>query len=63
MAQMANMMIHSGNLKEVADLKDLDMICFVIAGACHDFRHDGYNNEYHVNSMSERAVRYHDESV
>ena len=25
--------------------------------------HDGFNNSYHVNRMTERAIDYHDESV
>lgn len=27
---------------------------------CHDFAHDGLNNAYHVNAISERARRYND---
>jgi hypothetical protein len=35
----------------------------LIAAVCHDFDHDGFNNAFHVNKMSQRALRYHDESV
>lgn len=30
---------------------------------CHDFGHDGMNNAYHVNAMSDRAIRYNDIAV
>ena len=39
------------------------MISFIIAAACHDYMHDGFNNSYHVNRMTDRAIDYHDESV
>ena len=35
----------------------------ITAAACHDFAHDGYNNAYHVNFMTDRALRYHDKAV
>ena len=52
-----------GNLKERCELSDMDLVAMLIAAACHDFDHDGLNNAYHVNSMTIRAIRYHDESV
>jgi len=58
--QMGYLFLMKGNLAEIADLNHLDMFSFIVAGACHDFGHDGYNNAYHVNSMSTRAIRYHD---
>ena len=39
------------------------MVSLLIASACHDYDHDGMNNAYHVNAMSMRAIRYHDEAV
>lgn len=39
------------------------MITAITASACHDFDHDGYNNAYHVNFMTNRALRYHDKAV
>jgi len=62
-AQMIYMMIKDGNLREIADLSYLDMVSAVIASACHDFGHDGFNNAYHVNFMTDRALRYHDKAV
>ena len=35
----------------------------MIAGVCHDYNHDGFNNAYHVNAMTTRSIRYNDVSV
>ncbi len=62
-AQMMYVMIKDGNLAEVAQLNYLDLISAITAAACHDFDHDGLNNAYHVNFMTDRALRYHDKAV
>ena len=62
-AQMVFMFTKMGNLRERIALTDMDFITMLIAAACHDYDHDGFNNAYHVNSMTHRAVRYHDEAV
>jgi len=46
-----------------ASLSELDLLSVVISAVCHDYGHDGFNNAYHVNTISERAVRYSDLSV
>ena len=56
-------MIKQGNLMDVAHLNFLDLVSAIIASACHDYAHDGFNNAYHVNFMTDRALRYHDKSV
>jgi hypothetical protein len=55
--------IQDGELHKIAELRHFDMVSMMISSVCHDFDHDGYNNAYHVNKMSARALRYHDESV
>lgn len=47
----------------VAQLNYLDMVSALTASACHDYDHDGFNNAYHVNFMTDRALRYHDRAV
>mmetsp|Transcript_5979 Transcript_5979/g.7647 ORF Transcript_5979/g.7647 Transcript_5979/m.7647 type:complete len:90 (+) Transcript_5979:89-358(+) len=34
-----------------------------MAGACHDFGHDGFTNTFHVNDITQRAIRYNEISV
>jgi len=58
--QIGYLFLTKGKLAQIADLSHLDMVAFLVAGACHDFGHDGFNNAFHVNSMSDRAIRYHD---
>ena len=62
-AQMLYMMIKEGKLAEVAQLNHLDLVSALTASACHDYAHDGFNNAYHVNFMTDRALRYHDKAV
>ena len=62
-AQMMYYMIKHANLETIANLNYLDMVSAITASACHDFDHDGFNNAYHVNFMTDRAIRYHDKAV
>lgn len=62
-AQFMFLLISEAQLDRVADLRYLDMVAAIIAATCHDYDHDGFNNAYHVNKMTMRALRYHDESV
>ena len=58
-----NVFINQGKLDEVIQLTYLDMVSALTAAACHDFDHDGFNNTYHVNFLTERTLRYHDKAV
>jgi hypothetical protein len=40
-------------LKNLAELTNLDVLSVLVAAACHDYNHDGYKNEYHVNVISD----------
>lgn len=61
--QMTFMLLTKCGLTKIAELGPLDEMSLMVAAACHDFNHDGMNNAYHVNAMTQRAVRYHDQSV
>lgn len=61
--QMMFVFLKQGGLQELAELNELDLLSILTSCVCHDFAHDGMNNAYHVNSISERAVRYNDQSV
>ena len=52
-----------GRLNKIAELTDLDLISVVTAAVCHDYGHDGFTNAYHVNSISDRAIQFSDQSV
>jgi hypothetical protein len=60
---MMNIILKQGGLTEVGKLNEFDLLSIIIGSVCHDFAHDGFNNAYHVNSISERAIRYNDISV
>lgn len=44
-------------------ITSLDLVACLIAAAVHDIGHPGTNNAFHVNSQSELAVLYNDQSV
>lgn len=58
--QMCYFMLTTGNLIGKAELNPLDVLSIVIASVCHDYGHDGFNNGYHVNAVTDRALRYND---
>ena len=62
-AQVMYLFIKHGNLDTLAQLNYLDMVSAITACAVHDFDHDGFNNAYHVNFVTSRALRYHDKAV
>jgi hypothetical protein len=62
-AQFMFLLIQDAHLGKMASLRYMDLFCALIAAVCHDYDHDGFNNAFHVNIMSARALRYHDESV
>ena len=60
---MMYLFIIQGNLAHLISLDFLDQVSAITASACHDYDHDGYTNMYHVNFMTDRALRYHDKAV
>ena len=58
--EMTFFFMKQGQLNNLAELTDLDLISVVSAAVCHDFGHDGFTNAYHVNSISDRAITYSD---
>ena len=61
--QMSYVFLTQGEILQFASLSELDLISIVISAVCHDYGHDGMNNAYHVNTISDRAIRYSDQSV
>lgn len=39
------------------------MMSYIIAAACHDVNHPGYNNVFMINTRNTLALRYNDISV
>ena len=52
-----------GNLKKKMRLTDLDIFAMLIGALCHDYKHPGTNNLFHINTQSKYAIRYNDTSV
>ena len=52
-----------GKLKDKMKLTDLDIFAMLIGALCHDYKHPGTNNLFHINTQSKYALRYNDTSV
>ena len=61
--QMSYIFLTQGQILQFAQVSELDALSLCISAICHDFGHDGFTNAYHVNQVSERAIRYSDQSV
>jgi 3'5'-cyclic nucleotide phosphodiesterase len=60
---MFNFLLLKGNLAKKLDLGQVEILSMIIGAACHDFGHDGFTNDFHKKSSSERAIRFNDQSV
>jgi hypothetical protein len=56
--QTTFIMIEKGNLINKLSLSNSDVLGTLLAAACHDFKHNGFNNNYHMNFRSKIATRY-----
>ena len=52
-----------GHLEEKLKLIPLDLFSMLVAAFCHDFKHTGQNNLYHINSKSKIALRYNGKNI
>jgi hypothetical protein len=50
-------------LKKKCQLDSWDMMCYILAGACHDLGHPGVNNLFLTEKRDEIAITYNDISV
>ena len=53
----------SCGLKDVADMKEIDIASMIVGTSIHDFEHFGFNNAFLIETQHEWAVRYNDRSV
>nr|CAD2184844.1 unnamed protein product [Meloidogyne enterolobii] len=60
-AQSISVLISSPALEGV--FSDLEVLAAIFASAIHDVDHPGFTNQYLINTQSELAIMYNDESV
>lgn len=49
-----------GGFASLVDLDELEAFTMIVAGACHDLGHPGFNNAFIVNSSDDIAITYND---
>ncbi|VDN07771.1 unnamed protein product [Thelazia callipaeda] len=59
--QSVNVLLSSPALQDV--FSELEVLASIFAGAIHDVDHPGFTNQYLINTNSELAIMYNDESV
>ena len=52
-----------GNLITKLKLGDIDIIAVLTAAATHDYKHNGFNNNFHINRGTDMAIMYNDNTV
>lgn len=62
-AQMAHFIFNKTNMIDLLELDPIDVLSFFLSCLMHDFKHDGHTNPYHVNAMTDYAIKYNDISV
>ena len=60
---MAHLFLTEGQVTNLAELDHIDIMSFLVGAICHDLGHDGFTNGYHINALTDRAIRYNDISV
>lgn len=50
----------NSNIEEICETSVLDILGLVLSAMGHDLGHPGYNNNYHVNAMTDLALTYND---
>jgi len=59
--QCVNFLLTTGNLGCM--FAEIEILALLLSAIIHDVDHDGVSNDFHKASMSERAIRYNDQSV
>lgn len=54
---------HAYNFEDLLKFTKLEVLALITAAICHDIGHPGFNNNFHINSLSSFAVTYNDKSV
>ena len=59
--QTVHAMIATGGLRDF--LTDMEVLAILLAAIVHDVGHDGMNNNYHKNALTDRAIAFNDEAI
>ena len=63
LAQSFYYMVTSGELRKKCELTNWEVMSYIVAAACHDVGHMGFNNVYHMEKRDSIGMRYNDNSV
>jgi hypothetical protein len=55
--QMTSAILNAG-LKNFSQIDEIDAVAVLIGAVCHDFKHDGFNNQYHTQIKTDRFMLF-----
>ena len=61
--QTSTFYVDSCQFKKKVEMDDIDVSSMLLATACHDYAHPGYNNVYMVETFDQIAYQYNDKAV
>lgn len=59
--QTVHFMLSTGGARQY--LSDVQLLAMLVGAIIHDLGHDGFNNTFHKNIISERALMHNDQSI
>ena len=62
-AQHCHYVLKTQGLIRYAQFNDFDTLALLVAAFCHDVKHDGFNNRYHMMAYSQRYQMYGEVSI
>jgi hypothetical protein len=63
LCQTFNYYTTTGGLRDSAKMDNIEILACLTSACMHDFEHPGVNNQFLVNMVDEKALRYNDISV
>jgi hypothetical protein len=62
-AQTVSLILCKSKMDTILQLEQIDILSFIVSAICHDYKHTGQTNAFHVNMQTDLALQYNDKSV
>ena len=58
-----NIIMQNNSYISKLNFVDLDIFVFYLCAICHDYKHNGLNNTYHMNAITDIAIQFNDVAI